>query len=191
MRGLHHAGVHATDTLGFGVGPNTLVFRVYGWQPSRRNSRRLPRLPQGDFKNHMAIIGYYHLYACGELLYVGCQDAKPGMATKLIAVWPLDLSNRNTMWNIVIEATALGAKSEIIQRLKVAWDCTNRDAKRYARRANVRLDERDNVWYATTPSFINFAVSPFGSGSTVFDAIVELAKSLWLTSGIADGVPIQ
>lgn len=90
----------------------------------------------------MAITGYYYLHANGEVIF---RPIQPGLmddfenSDLVRCYWPFDATDRRGAWRILIEATASGATRERIADLAKQWQCTDADAKIYARKEGIDL----------------------------------------------------
>lgn len=134
----------------------------------------------------MNIIGWYYLHTNGDLIYkreLGGTAADIRESDFARAMWPLDPQDRETAWDIVIEASALGALPERIAKLSAQWQCDDEDADIYAQRRGVTLQMDGNQWCATGPGFTNLQESPAGFGDTKLQAMAELCKDLGYKGG--------
>jgi hypothetical protein len=134
----------------------------------------------------MSIIGWYYLHTNGDLIYKRDLD---GTAADIResnfarAMWPFDPDDRECAWDIVVEAEALGARSERIAELALKWQCDDQDADIYAERRGITLQMDGNQWCATGPKFSNLQESPAGFGDTKRQAMSALCKDLGYKGG--------
>jgi hypothetical protein len=124
---------------------------------------------------------YYYLHENGDLI---CKPNDDFVVSDLRdsdlvrAFWGLDLSNRASAWEFLVEAFALGAKKERVLELATKWGCDDEDGQIYADRIGVKLNRDGNAWCATKSDFINLAESPAGFGNTILETLSELCKAL-------------
>lgn len=128
----------------------------------------------------MSIIGWYYLHVNGELIYKPSPDAAEDIRESDLArhMWAVDVHNRASAWDILVEAWALGAKMDRIMELAAKWGCHDADADNYAARVGVTISLDGNMWCATGPGFVNVQESPAGFGDTKLEAMAELAREL-------------
>jgi hypothetical protein len=128
----------------------------------------------------MATIGWYYLHDNGSLIYKASDDAAADIRDGDFArgMWPLDPSNRETAWRIVIEAGAAGADPKRVAELADLWQCDDLDARLYAERSGAHIYMDGNAWCATKNDFLNLQESPAGFGDTPREALTALAKEL-------------
>lgn len=133
----------------------------------------------------MAIEGYYYLHQNGDLIHKCAFDdtaADLRESDFVRAFWPLDLTDRECAWSILVEALAAGARKDRVEELAAKWHCTNADAAIYAERVGVLVqidhESRPDDWFATLPDFVNIQESPNGWGNTALEAMAELAREL-------------
>jgi len=134
----------------------------------------------------MAIVGWYYLHTNGELIYKPDYDdiaADIRESPFARSLWPVDSSDREGAWNILVEALSLGANTNRIKELAVKWGCTNEDAAHYAERIGCVLGYDGNQYTATKHNFINLQDSPCGFGSSSLEAMAELCKQLGFRGG--------
>jgi hypothetical protein len=125
--------------------------------------------------------GWYYLHVNGDLIFKRDLD---GTAADIresdfaVAMWPCDLTDRESAWRICVEASAAGANIERINELIEKWECNDEDADIYAERIGclIRLD--GDQWVATRKDFVNLQESPAGFGNTKLQAMANLAKAL-------------
>ena len=126
--------------------------------------------------------GYYYLHTNGDLIY------KPGIVMDsdpdyfdspfVRKVWSIDLSDRGTCYQLLIDAQAMGVKQDRIDELKSKWKITEEDTQVFADRTGFKLFMDGNQWSATLPTFKNLQEDPAGFGDTRWDALVALCKEL-------------
>ncbi len=125
--------------------------------------------------------GWYYLHTNGELIYkreLGSTAADIRESDFARALWPVDPTDREGAWTILVEALAAGAKPERVAELATKWGCDNEDAQVYADRVGCILRQDGNAWCATKTDFINLQESPAGFGDSCLDAMAHLAKIL-------------
>lgn len=129
--------------------------------------------------------GWYYLHVNGELIYKPHDDAAMDIRDSDLArcMWPMDASDREGAWNILVEGLALGANPKRIAELADKWQCSDDDAEHYAKRLGIRIDLDGNMWCATGPNFTNLQESPAGFGETKLEAMAALAKDMKLPAG--------
>lgn len=134
----------------------------------------------------MALIGWYYLHTNGSLIYkreLGDTAADIRESDFARAMWPVDDRDRETAWNILVEALALGANKDRIEELAVKWGCTNDDAIHYANRVGCVLGKDEYKYMAGRKDFVDLNESPAGYGKTVLEAMADLCKRLGYTGG--------
>ena len=127
------------------------------------------------------IEGWYYLHTNGELIYkreLGGTAADIRESDFARAMWPLDTTDREGAWRILVESSALGANPARIQELADKWRCNSEDSENYAERIGCNLWLDGNMWCAALPSFVNLQESPTGFGDTELLAMADLAKTL-------------
>ncbi len=129
----------------------------------------------------MSITGYYYLHINGELVYKTnhaylVSDLRDSDFVKVL--WPIDPTDRESAWTILVEALAAGANAARIQELAAKWQCDDSDALVYAGRAGAMVTRDGNAWCATRRDFVNLQESPAGFGSTALEAMAALCKEL-------------
>lgn len=134
----------------------------------------------------MSIQGWYYLHTNGDLIYK--RDLEGTAAdiretTFARSMWPMDTQDRAGAWQILVEASALGARPERIKELAEKWQCDDEDADIYAKRLGVTLQMDGNAWCAIPAWFINLHESPAGFGDTKLEALAALCKDLGFTGG--------
>lgn len=131
----------------------------------------------------MTIEGYYYLHTNGSLIYkreLGETAADLRESDFVRAFWPVDTSDRESAWRLLIEARAFNADANRIAELAEKWGCDDEDALMYAERIGVRLFEDGDQKCATRLDFVNAQESPIGFGPTYLQAMVMLAHELSL-----------
>lgn len=69
--------------------------------------------------------GYYYLHS--ENWRLIWKKFHPDSGGFVIRVWPVNHADRMTAWVIILEALALGARTDQIRELAQKWGCTSRD----------------------------------------------------------------
>ena len=126
--------------------------------------------------------GWYYLHTNGELIFK--RDLE-GTAADIresdfaVGMWPVDHTDRETAWTILVEGLAAGARGDQVMDLARKWNCTDGDGKIYARRIGAALTFREvgphgAEWVATPKG----QESPAGAGFNVIYALCSLAKVL-------------
>lgn len=131
-------------------------------------------------------IGWYYLHVNGSLIYkreLGDTAADIRESDFARAMWPLDPTDREGAWRIVVEALALGADPARVAELAALWQCDDKDAPIYAERVGCNLFMDGDKWCATDMHFIDLAQSPAGFGTTALQAMAELCKELGFKGG--------
>jgi len=129
----------------------------------------------------MAIKGWYYLHENTELIYKPNHD---GTAADIrdsdfaLALWPIDPTDRQGAWSILVEASAAGANPARIEELAAKWGCDNKDAQEYANRILCQLSKDGDQWCAARKDFIDLQASPSGFGDTALEAMAALCKEL-------------
>lgn len=129
----------------------------------------------------MSISGWYYLHENGDLIF---KKDYPGVAADIresdfaIGLWPVDSSDREGAWNILVEGLAAGANYGRIQELADKWKCTDTDAENYASRVGVILHIDGDQYCAKRFDFQNIQDSPVGFGNTALEAMAGLCKEL-------------
>lgn len=132
----------------------------------------------------MALEGWYYLHTNGDIIYkreLGGTRADLADSDFVRSVWPFDPADRKGAWDIVVEATALGARAERIAALAEHWGCDDVDAENYAAHLNARIFRDGDRWCATRADFTNIQDSPVGFGVTSIQALGALCKALGFT----------
>ncbi len=83
--------------------------------------------------------GYYYLHTNGDLIHkpstVVDYDSQYFNSSFVKRVWgPLDTSNRENAWKVLLEALVNGAKVERIKELAQKWNCDYEDSIRMLKR---------------------------------------------------------
>ncbi len=127
------------------------------------------------------IQGWYYLHINGDLIYkrdLPGTDADIRESDFARALWPVDPTDRECAWAILVEALAAGAAEPRVLDLARRWGATDRDAEIYAERVGARLFKDGDQWCATRSDFVNLHESPAGFGTTALHALAALAKAL-------------
>lgn len=121
------------------------------------------------------MIGWYYLHTNGDLIF---KRFRPDPGDFVRRVWSIDTADRFDAWRICIEALALGARRDRIDELAQKWGLTDEDGQVFVERSDgrMKLDRDGDRWCATFGDFINLQESPAGFGSTVLDALADLAQ---------------
>ncbi len=133
------------------------------------------------------IVGWYYLHTNGELIYK--REIDGGTAADIRespfarAMWPVIPADRETAWNTLVEALALGADEGRVAELAVKWKCDDEDAVVYAGHIGARVFRDGNAWCATRADFIDIQTSPAAFGATALEALGRLCKDLGLKPG--------
>ena len=131
--------------------------------------------------------GYYYLHTNRNLLYKrALDDAQTAdfRESDLVRMfWAFDIEDRESAWQVLIEAAALGAKPERIQELADLWMCDDVDALIYAKRAGCSVFMDGNQWCATARSFVDLQESTAGFGDTALAAMTDLCQRLGYVGG--------
>jgi len=134
----------------------------------------------------MSIFGWYYLHTNGGLIF---RRDLEGAAADLResdfvrAFWPLDTSNREAAWTILVEASALGARPDRIKELAEKWQCDNADAAIYAKHVGAELEMDGAAWCAHGKNFVNLQESAAGFGDSALAALAALAKEIGYHGG--------
>lgn len=134
----------------------------------------------------MGLIGWYYLHTNGSLIYKPDFD---GTAADIresdfaVSMWPVDNTDRETCWTILVEASALGVSNERIKELVETWNCTNEDAIHYAERVGCVLCKDENKYMAARKDFVDLQESQAGFGDSNLEAMADLCKRLGYTGG--------
>jgi hypothetical protein len=129
----------------------------------------------------MGIEGWYYLHTNGSLIYKRDLDdtvADIRESDFAVALWPVDPSDRECAWTLLIEAWAANAEKSKVTELAEKWGCTDEDAAMLAKRLNLRLFKDGSAWCATRFDFVDLQASPVGFGDTCLEAMAELCKEL-------------
>lgn len=125
--------------------------------------------------------GWYYLHTNGDLIYkreLGGTAADIRESDFARALWPMDTSNREGAWRILVEGLAAGANPERIKELAEKWQCNDKDADIYAKHLGINLFLDENKWCATAGNFVNLQESEAGFGDTKIEAFASLCKAL-------------
>ena len=129
---------------------------------------------------------WYYLHTNGDLIHKNDYDGAAADFREsdfVKAFWMIDTKDRESVWALLVEALALGAKQERINELSEKWGCDDKDAEYYAKHVGLVLQLDGNAWCATGPGFSNLQESPAGFGDSKLEAISELAKDMGLKAG--------
>lgn len=131
----------------------------------------------------MSITAYYYLHQNADLIWKryldGGQVADFRESPFVIQFWPFDPEDRETVWRILVEALALGAKEQRIEVLADHWACDDIDAQRYAERIGVSLTVDGDAWCAMQMGATSLQEFPAGfSNKSALHALAELCKAL-------------
>lgn len=129
----------------------------------------------------MSIEGWYYLHKNGELIYkreLGGTAADIRESDFAIGLWPLDPTDRECAWRILVEGLAAGAKKARVMELAEKWKCDDNDADNYAERVGCDIFPDGDQWCAVDVNFIDLQQSLVGFGDTKLAAMAELAKEL-------------
>ena len=126
--------------------------------------------------------GYYYLHTNGKLIYKrgldGGQAADFRESSFVTQFWPMKSGDRGNAWQILVEATALGANKSRIEELAKKWKCTDEDAQTFADHAGFEIVLDGDAWCARPSWFTNLQESAAGFGKTALEACGELCKAL-------------
>jgi hypothetical protein len=136
------------------------------------------------------IDSYYYLHEDGSLIRKppGVVESDPDYFDSPFVrkVWTIDREDRETVWDLVVEATALGADRTRVADLVETWNLTDEDAFEYARRRGLYLAEMEEEGFggakfvAAKPhkdaTESEPAIVVAGIGRTALLALATLAK---------------
>ena len=126
--------------------------------------------------------GYCYLHINGDLIYkpaIAVDDDPDYFDSSFVRkFWPITLLDRGDAYTLLLDAQAMGAKQDHIQKLKTKWNITEEDTQVYADRIGFMLSMDGDKWFARCPDFVNVQESPAGFGSTRWDALVELCREV-------------
>ncbi len=130
------------------------------------------------------IQGYYYLHKNKELIYKNSPDAIVGIRDSDLchSAWAYD-GQRQTVWQILVEALSLGADKDRIKELSEKWKCDDFDAINYAEYLGINLDKDGNAKTAFKKDFDNLQESECGFGDTHLEAMADLCKQLGFKGG--------
>lgn len=132
----------------------------------------------------MAVDGWYYLHVNGDVIFKrDFEDTAADLreSTFVVAFWPVEKTDRENAWTLLVEALTLGARLGRIQMLAKTWFCDDADALIYAERIGVNLVKREGEpWRASCMNRIAAvqATLPVGSGTTAVGALSDLCKKL-------------
>lgn len=125
------------------------------------------------------MLGYYYLHENGSLIFKNAsypiEDMRDSDLVK--SIWNIDTSDRESAWNLLVEAGSIGADKERINELADKWGCDNLDAKIYASRVGVALLKEDERKYVASSQ------TKIGEGDSYLWAMIDLCKQLKYTGG--------
>jgi len=125
--------------------------------------------------------GWYYLHTNGELIWkreLGETAADIRESDFAKGLWPMDITNREHAWNLLVEAMSAGVSPLRITQLAEKWECDDSDAQTYAEVVGCELKMDGNQWCATRKDFTNLQESPAGFGDTCLEAMADLCKQL-------------
>lgn len=125
--------------------------------------------------------GWYYLHENGDMIFKRDLDdtvADFRDSDFVKAFWPLDTTNRETAWRMLVEGLSAEAKRERVFELAQKWGCDDEDAAMYAEFIKARLTIDGNAWMASREDFIDLMQSPAGFGDTALEALAELCTEL-------------
>jgi len=130
------------------------------------------------------IQGWYYLHVNGDLIYKNNPDAIVDIRDSDLcrSAWSWD-GKRQSAWQILVEASSLGAKSERIEKLTKDWGCDDVDAEEYAKYVGCVLGVDGDRKTATRRDFENLQESLCGFGETYLHAMSDLCKQLGFVGG--------
>lgn len=129
----------------------------------------------------MTISGYYYLHVNNSLIYKPYDEGRVAdfrESDMVRAFWPMNPSDRENAWTILVEGMAAGADRGRVKELAEKWQCNDEDAEIYAERVGITLFMDGDKWCATGPGFINLQEFKAGFGDTCLEAMANLAKDL-------------
>lgn len=127
------------------------------------------------------IEGWYYLHTNGDLIY---KREFPGIEADIRessfarALWPIDTSDRESAWRVLVEALAAGANVHRIDELAEKWFCDDDDAINYIERLGLKLNRDGHAWCVTKSDFECLTTDPAGFGDTILEAMADLCKQL-------------
>lgn len=133
----------------------------------------------------MSISGWFYLHKNSELIYKSDPDAIADIRDSDFArcSWPMDISDRKSAWELLVEALALGARESRVHELAGKWGCNDADADKFAEVVGITIERDGNSWCAHKNDFIDLQSSPAGYGESKLESMADLAKSLGIESG--------
>lgn len=131
------------------------------------------------------IKGWFYLHKNKDLIYKNNPNAIQDIRESDLcyAAWSFTGESRAEVWNLLVEASSLGARKERIKKLANDWNCSDEDAKNYANYLNIEIGNDGDSKFARLKNFINLQESPCGFGETYLDAISSLCKELGYIGG--------
>ena len=130
------------------------------------------------------IQGYYYLHTNKDLIYKPGSDVIIDIRESDFchSAWAWD-GERATAWQILVEASSLGADPIRIGELVAKWKCDDEDAEHYAHHIGIELGVDGNQKTAHKKDFINLQESPCGFGNTNLQAMSDLCRQLGFKGG--------
>ncbi len=128
-----------------------------------------------------SISGYYYLHENKDLIYKSYDPHRVSDfrdSDFVIAFWPIDISNRKSAWDILVEAGAVGANKSRIEELASKWGCDDADASHYTSEIELILKKDGDAFCAHKKDFTNLQESDAGFGNTALDAMIDLCQKL-------------
>jgi len=126
--------------------------------------------------------GWYYLHTNGSMIYKRELDGSTAADIRETpfarAMWPVNPSDREGAWRILVEGLAAGAQKERIKELAEKWGADDEDAKHYAEAVGLKLSMDGSSHCATRMDFIDLQESPAGFGDTALEAMAALCKEL-------------
>lgn len=119
------------------------------------------------------MITYYYLHTNGALIH---KRFRPDPSDFVVKIWEINTEYREHVWQLLIEARALGASNKRIEELAKCWGCTNEDGKIFCKKMGLKLIECVDQFCVTYEDFKNLQESPSGFGYIVLAALAALSK---------------
>jgi hypothetical protein len=120
-------------------------------------------------------VHWYYLHVNGDLIH---RRFRPDPSDFVRKIWRVDIRNRAEAWQLCIEALALGANRQRVDELATKWGLTDADGQTFVERSGGTLGifKDGDAWCAHFSDFVDVQKSQVGFGSTVLDALAELAR---------------
>ncbi|WP_330983650.1 MULTISPECIES: hypothetical protein [Enterobacterales] len=133
----------------------------------------------------MSIIGWYYLHENGDLIYKPGSDSITDIRDSDFArcSWSVDVTDRRAAWEMLVEASALGARESRVNELAEKWHCDDADADMFASVIGVVLVPDGSQWCAHSKDFVDLQESSAGFGDSKLLAMVDLARQLGIRGG--------